>query len=106
MELIYFRAGDAHDLCPFRDFGPQIGAELFRRVSHGLGALRREFLLHVRGVDDFYDGLIHAIYGGVQYFIYGDKLKLMAGAEWSRLNGDTGDSYDGFTFLTGVRVSF
>lgn len=54
------------------------------------------------GLGDSYD----AIYGGVQYFIYGDKLKLMAGTEWSRLHGDTGDSYDGFTFLTGVRVSF
>ncbi len=51
---------------------------------------------------DSYD----AIYGGIQYFIYGDKLKLMAGTEWSRLNADTGDSYAGFTFLTGVRVSF
>ncbi len=54
------------------------------------------------GLGDSYD----AIYGGVQYFIYGDKLKLMAGTEWSRLHGDTGDSYDGFTFLTGIRVSF
>ena len=54
------------------------------------------------GLGDSY----HAIYGGIQYFIYGEKLKLMAGTEWSRLNGDTSDSYDGFTFLTGVRVSF
>ena len=54
------------------------------------------------GLGDSYD----AIYGGVQYFIYGDKLKLMAGTEWSRLNGENEDSYDGFTFLTGIRVSF
>lgn len=30
----------------------------------------------------------------------------MAGTEWSRLNGENEDSYDGFTFLTGIRVSF
>lgn len=47
----------------------------------------------------------HAIYGGLQYFINGDKLKLMAGTEWSHLDGPV-EAYDGFTFLTGVRFSF
>jgi hypothetical protein len=47
----------------------------------------------------------NAFYGGIQYFIYGDKLKLLAGTEWARLSGN-GDTYDGFTFLTGVRFSF
>jgi hypothetical protein len=54
------------------------------------------------GLGDSYN----ALYGGVQYFIYGDRLKLMAGAEWSRLDGNTGDTYDGVTLLTGVRMSF
>ena len=49
---------------------------------------------------------INAIYGGAQYFIYGDKLKLMAGAEWAWLDDEKGDSYDGFTLLTGIRFSF
>lgn len=48
----------------------------------------------------------NAIYGGAQYFIYGDKLKLMAGAEWARLTGGSGESYDGVTLLTGLRLSF
>ena len=48
----------------------------------------------------------NSIYGGAQYFIYGDKLKLMAGAEWARLSGGSGESYDGFTLLTGIRLSF
>lgn len=48
----------------------------------------------------------HAVYGGAQYFIHGDKLKLMAGAEWALLENNQGDSYDGFTLLTGVRFSF
>ncbi|MES2924908.1 MAG: porin [Verrucomicrobiota bacterium] len=54
------------------------------------------------GLGDCYN----ALYGGVQYFIYGDRLKLMAGAEWSRLDGSTGDTYDEVTLLTGVRMSF
>lgn len=50
--------------------------------------------------------LYHAIYGGAQYFIHGDKLKLLAGVEWARLENDTTTAYDGFTFLTGLRLSF
>jgi hypothetical protein len=55
-----------------------------------------------KGLGDSYN----AIYGGIQYFIYGDKLKLMAGAEWALINNEKGDSYDGYTLLTGIRFSF
>jgi len=55
-----------------------------------------------KGVGDVY----HSLYGGAQYFIYGDKLKLMAGAEWATVENDKGDSYDGLTLLTGIRLSF
>ena len=55
-----------------------------------------------KGLGDTY----HAIYGGAQYFIHGDKLKLMAGAEYAWLQGQAADSYDGLTLLTGLRLSF
>ncbi|MEO5912593.1 MAG: porin [Luteolibacter sp.] len=42
-------------------------------------------------------------YLGVNYYIYGNKLKLMNGVEFSHLGG--GD-YDGATFLSGLRMSF
>lgn len=49
----------------------------------------------------------HAIYGGVQYFIHGDKLKLLAGAEYATLDGGgNGGDYDGTTYLAGARFSF
>lgn len=49
----------------------------------------------------------NAIYLGLQYFIFGDQLKLLAGAEYANLNGGTpSDDYEGVTFLTGVRISF
>ncbi len=48
----------------------------------------------------------HSLYGGAQYFIHGDKLKLLAGVEWARLENDLGESYDGFTLLSGLRFSF
>jgi phosphate-selective porin OprO/OprP len=42
-------------------------------------------------------------YLGLNYYIYGHKLKLMNGVEYSRLGG--GD-YDGYTFLSGLRMYF
>lgn len=49
----------------------------------------------------------HALYLGAQYFIHGDKLKLLAGAEYATLDGGgNGGDYDGLTWLTGVRFSF
>ena len=48
-----------------------------------------------------------AVYGGLQYFIYGDKLKLLAGAEYADVSGGgNGGDFSGWTFLTGVRFSF
>jgi phosphate-selective porin OprO and OprP len=47
----------------------------------------------------------NAFYGGIQYFIYGDKLKVLAGAEWAQLKGN-GQAYQGTTLLTGIRLSF
>ena len=42
-------------------------------------------------------------YLGLNYYLYGHKLKLMNGVEYSHLGG--GD-YDGCTFLSGLRFSF
>ena len=49
----------------------------------------------------------NAGYLGLQYFIYGDKLKLMAGAELASVDGGgNGGDFDGVTYLTGLRFSF
>jgi phosphate-selective porin OprO/OprP len=42
-------------------------------------------------------------YVGLNYYLYGHKLKLMNGVEYSTLGG--GD-YDGYTFMSGLRFSF
>ena len=54
------------------------------------------------GVGDRYQ----AVYAGAQYFIHGDKLKLMAGAEWAEIRAPHHDTYDGVTVLSGLRFSF
>lgn len=49
----------------------------------------------------------NAFYVGTQYFIYGDKLKLLAGAEYADVDGGgNGGDFDGWTYLAGVRLSF
>ncbi len=44
----------------------------------------------------------NAFYLGFNYFIYGDKLKLMAGAEYSTMSGDKGN--DTLSLLAGIRA--
>lgn len=44
----------------------------------------------------------HAFYGGLNWYICGDKLKIMNGVEYSDLSG--ADSNDYWSYLTGVRL--
>jgi phosphate-selective porin OprO and OprP len=46
----------------------------------------------------------HAVYGGFNYYLCGDKLKLMAGVEYATIGGDA--RYSGVTYLGGVRLDF
>lgn len=50
----------------------------------------------------------HAFYLGLNYYLYGHKLKLMAGAEYHTMdNGnDAGGKFDGVTGVAGVRMFF
>ena len=49
----------------------------------------------------------HAAYLGLQFFLHGDALKLMTGAEYARLEGGgNGGDFTGWTVFSGVRVSF
>ncbi len=50
--------------------------------------------------------IYQSAYLGLQYFIYGDRFKVLAGAEYSHLSGGSGKDFDTLTFLTGVRLSF
>lgn len=50
----------------------------------------------------------HAIYAGINYLIFGDRFKLMTGAEYSVMKNSAvnGDTYNGWTYLAGVRLYF
>ncbi len=50
----------------------------------------------------------HAVYLGLNYYLYGHKLKLMGGVEYHHMdNGnDAGGEFDGVTGIAGLRMSF
>jgi phosphate-selective porin OprO/OprP len=53
--------------------------------------------------DDERGNTYSSAYLGLNYYLYGHKLKLMNGIEYSKMGG--GD-YDGYTFMSGLRFSF
>ena len=55
------------------------------------------------GITDAKGNTYTSYYAGVNYYLYGHKLKLMNGIEYSHMGGG---AYDGYTFLSGLRFSF
>jgi phosphate-selective porin OprO/OprP len=49
-----------------------------------------------------------AVYGGINYLVFGDHFKLMAGAEYSLTHDSAqdGGAFNGWTYLAGVRTYF
>lgn len=53
--------------------------------------------------DDESGNTYMAHYLGLNYYIYGNKLKLMGGIEYAQMGGG---NYDGYTAITGLRMNF
>ena len=72
--------------------------------SNGITTLNRQ----VKSVGKFTGDTYNSIYVGLNYYFYGQKLKLMAGEQYDKLSGGTGAKagYDGFTSLVGLRMYF
>lgn len=59
------------------------------------------------GVGDARGDLYFAGYAGLNYYLYGQKLKLMSGVKYSYLEGGPGGGdFDGWTWLAGCRMAF
>jgi phosphate-selective porin OprO/OprP len=84
--------------------------QLVGRYSFAYGDGERSVRRQTRYESSVVDGRgdqYQALYLGGQYFINGDKLKVLAGVEYSNLSGGpAGLGYEGVTYLTGVRFSF
>ena len=48
-----------------------------------------------------------AVYAGLNYYIDGQRLKLMSGAKYSHMDGESGGGdFNGWTWLAGLRMAF
>lgn len=117
IEAYHASGGDADDsdvfgffIQPTYDLIPKklqlVGRYSFATSDGPLGVYAQSRYERSVAGNDGRGDLYHAIYGGAQYFIHGDKLKLLAGMEWARLQNDDTTAFNGFTFLTGLRLSF
>ncbi len=71
---------------------------------NGLSLQRRYEQKVTEGQGDRYQ----ALYTGLNYYLYGDKLKLMAGGEYARMKdkADDGGEYSGWTWFGAIRLYF
>jgi phosphate-selective porin OprO/OprP len=72
--------------------------------DNGLHLQRRYEEKVTEGEGDNYQ----AFYAGLNYFLYGHKLKLMLGGEYARMDDDANDGgeYRGWTWFGAVRLYF
>lgn len=83
-----------------------VGRYSYARSSGAQGVLAQPRYERTVAINGSRGDSYHSIYCGAQYFLHGDKLKLMAGAEYAWLHGAPEDAYDGLTLLTGLRFHF
>ena len=72
--------------------------------SNGITTLNRQ----EKTIGKFTGDTDNAVYVGLNYYIYGQKLKLMAGEQYDSLTGGTGPKagFQGWTTLVGLRMFF
>jgi phosphate-selective porin OprO/OprP len=77
-------------------------------VSDGNNGLQLQSRYEQKVVPDGFGNRYQAVYAGINYLIFGDRFKLMGGAEYSLMHdsADDGGAFNGWTYLAGVRVYF
>jgi len=103
------KKGDFYELMvmPTYDITSKLQAVFRYQYGHGsesntIGLINRQDST----VGKFTGDEFNAAYLGVNYFVYGNKLRLMAGVEYFDLTGGTGAKADnsGFTTMVGARM--
>lgn len=85
-----------------------VGRYTFSRSSGDTLRLRTRYETEVGGLGDERGDEYHAAYLGLNWYIYGHRLKVQLGAEYSRMNDTVGDGgdFDGVTLLCALRTFF
>jgi phosphate-selective porin OprO and OprP len=77
-------------------------------VSDGDNGLQLQQRYEQEVVPDGFGDRYQAVYAGINYLIFGDRFKLMTGAEYAVMHDSAhdGGAFDGWTYLAGVRMFF
>ena len=77
-------------------------------VSDGDNGLQLQQRYEQEVVPDGFGNRYQAVYAGINYLLFGDRFKLMTGAEYSVMqdSAQDGGAFRGWTSLAGVRVYF
>jgi len=77
-------------------------------ISDGNNGLQLQPRYEQEIVPDGFGNQYQAIYIGIDYLLYGDRFKLMTGAEYSVMRdaANDGGAFAGWTYFSGVRVQF
>lgn len=77
-------------------------------ISDGDNGLQLQQRYEQEVVPNGFGDQYQAVYLGLNYLIFGDRFKLMTGAEYSVMHdsAEDGGAFDGWTYLVGVRVYF
>ena len=77
-------------------------------VSDGDNGLQLQQRYEQQVVPNGFGDRYQAVYAGINYLIFGDRFKLMTGAEYSVMHDSAqdGGAFDGWTYLAGVRAYF
>ena len=117
-EALYATGGDSEDdvfgftILPSFDIVPDRLQFVTRyHFAHSNGdVLRLQDRYETAGgrLGDLRGDSYHSLYGGLNWYLRGNRLKLMGGAEYARMKdpNDNGGDYRGWTLFGGVRLSF
>lgn len=103
--------GDIYELMVMPTFLITRKLELVVRYQLGLAAQSNGITIlnrQEKTVGKFTGDTDNAVYVGLNYYLYGQKLKLMAGEQYDDLSGGTGAmaGYQGWTTQVGLRLFF
>jgi hypothetical protein len=105
------KLGDIYDFHIMPGYKLTEKLEMVVRYQLGLGTEKNAIATLNRQqqtIGTFTGNNYNAVYMGLNYYLYGMKLRLMAGEEYAHLGGGTGPTagYDGWTTWVGFRLNF
>jgi len=96
-------------LMPYYNFSPKLQGVLRYTYVHSEGADGVRFTRYeARALNERRGDEYQEAYAGLNYYIYGHKLKLQTGVQYAAMRdrADNGGAFDGWSWTSGIRLSW